>query len=721
MKVGQDAAKQALKSALAPSEAPSHATAPETRQAMSAQRAGERADLGSLPFGWDSPAIRAAQLQEMNRLENSFDQLTPSGSATVLPAQSGGLGAAAPGATGGMGAGLEFNPSIGGTLGAAGGAYGLGRGIANKNPLQAAGGGASTLGSLAGMAGMPALGAGLGAIGGPLSLAQGIKTGDPLQIGTGALGTYNSLATLSQLAPELSNSLIGTTLPSTGQLASQGLNYAAPQLANALGVGSTGATAAGLGGSFAGAEAAGAAAPALADAAMGGTVAGLSTGAGAGAGTGAGMGVGAGLGATVGVAALPAMILAGIFAKKDADEMRGLINRSKESVRMQNEMPGVLSRINQAYIDPNTINSTSTEDLLAKLQQMNNALDTESGQLEHFITMKGSEAPSRIKRVDTAEQEAAKKQMAEQMAPEAAAVQDELARRGVPLDQFFRPGTFTDILGLAGGGTWNAADPSQLAKIGPGNMAQAIDMLRSGQSLESLGPSAAGVDAMRRAAMQGQWSGPNYVGDLGVTHPLIDPYFFNAQDRQAINDYDLAYRSWQGNMGGAGQTEGAPSVTYFGQEDPRVAALQRSMSVPTFAGGGLQPSTFGQTGGMTAGMPNMSGAISSGPATTGAIDPGVAAAGAGKRSPTFLTPELDNRAEAGAGKVGGQPGAAGDQGVPFGVAGKRGGMGIAPQPRPGGGRPGGQAPFGGVPRSGLMPQANGGRPQPNPQRTAGVV
>lgn len=158
-----------------------------------------------------------------------------------------------------------------------------------------------------------------------------------------------------------------------------------------------------------------------------------------------------------------------------------------------------------------------------------------------------------------------------------------------------------------------------------------------------------------------------------------------------------------------------------------------NMQLPGIEGGfgGYDPTTlYGSL--VAGGMPSLdpvqapveaasSGAMPGATPGAGAMDPGTAAGGAGKRAPQFITPEIDNRTEARGGKLGGQQGSVNDPGVPFGMAGKRGGMGVGGAPkRQEGGRPGGQAPFGGVAKQTMMPAQSGGV-QARKQGQRGVV
>jgi hypothetical protein len=207
-------------------------------------------------------------------------------------------------------------------------------------------------------------------------------------------------------------------------------------------------------------------------------------------------------------------------------------------------------------------------------------------------------------------------------------------------------------------------------------------------------------------------------------HPDGTPFQLSPQLMQdySINPYTWGLPGYEGSTNFSGSGQSGEQTDFSGGPQQFYAAhphLQPTAINP-YVASGMQPFDMSKVpaqGGMDVAP------VAAPP--TGSIDPGVQAAAAGKRSPTFATPELDNRAEAMAGKLGGPAGQAGDQGVPFGMAGKRmgpaGGMGVGGGMQPGGG-PRGNAPFGGVPRSGsMMPQQSGGRPQSRPQRGGGVV
>lgn len=72
----------------------------------------------------------------------------------------------------------------------------LGLGAFSGNPVSAAGGGISALGTLARLGGYPGLSAGLGALGGPISLLGSAFTGDMSGIPSGAVGTLSGLGSL---------------------------------------------------------------------------------------------------------------------------------------------------------------------------------------------------------------------------------------------------------------------------------------------------------------------------------------------------------------------------------------------------------------------------------------------------------------------------------------------------------------------------------------------
>jgi len=208
-------------------------------------------------------------------------------------------------------------------------------------------------------------------------------------------------------------------------------------------------------------------------------------------------------------------------------------------------------------------------------------------------------------------------------------------------------------------------------------------------------------------------------------HPDGTPFQLSPQAMQdySINPYTYGIPGYEGSAGFGVGPGGGQSGEQTNFNPPQIfsnahPSLQPGAINPYIASG-MQAFDMSKVPAQQGGM-----AVPASAPTAGAIDPGVQAASAGKRSPTFATPELDNRAEAMAGKLGGPAGQAGDQGIPFGMAGKRmgpaGGMGVNGGMQPGGG-PRGNAPFGGVPRGGMMPQQSGGRTQPRQQRTGGTV
>lgn len=149
----------------------------------------------------------------------------------------------------------------------------------------------------------------------------------------------------------------------------------------------------------------------------------------------------------------------------------------------------------------------------------------------------------------------------------------------------------------------------------------------------------------------------------------------------------------------AGANIPLPSEGGFGAYDP-------NMLYQSLVKGGMQdlgpqqeaPAAVGGAGGGAGALPGAEGV-----------------GGAGKLSPTFVTPELDLRAEAvqGTGKLGGgRPGEGKQEAKPFGMSG-RGGMGV-------GGGPRGNAPFGGAPRQTMMPQQGRGV-QAGRKNQSGVV
>ena len=384
-----------------------------------------------------------------------------------------------------------FNPTLGNTLGVAGGLAGLAGGIQSGNPYGITGGALGTAGNAASMLGYPGAGSLIGGLSGPLSLASGIQSGNPMSLASGALQTYQTVAQLASYFPELSQ-----YLPSLSQLATNALQAVAPSVAETLGLGAS------------------AAAPAATGAATGAT----------GAAEGGAAAAGTGLGAAVGVAALPAAILGGIFMKKDADEMQSIINGMKETVRKRQELPGSIDTATQAM--QNTINlpadlgSIPTADLMQTYQSMLAALPAMSNVRNIIATP--SDAPSRIPRLDTSGLQRFNEQYANIGPFGLAALQDEFARRGLPLEQFWSPLSDADILGFTGRQSLGAT-PEQLASIGPGNMLPSLQALVAGRPLTNLPPALPGVGQARLSAAQQNPSTPG-----------IDPYFFTPEQQQLI-------------------------------------------------------------------------------------------------------------------------------------------------------------------------------------------
>lgn len=390
-----------------------------------------------------------------------------------------------------------FNPTLGNTLGVAGGLAGLAGGIQSGNPYGITGGALGTAGNAASMLGYPGAGSLIGGLSGPLSLASGIQSGNPMSLASGALQTYQTVAQLASYFPELSQ-----YLPSLGQLATNAIQAVAPTLAETLGLGATTAAA----------PAAGAAAEGVGTAAAG--TAGT-------AGT-------AGLGAAVGVAALPAAILGGIFMKKDADEMASIINGMKETVRKRQELPGSVNTVAQAIQGtaglPADLSTLSTPELMQQYQALQAAIPAIGNVRE--IIQHPSDAPSRIPRMDTTELQKFAQAEYNSVPLGLAALQDEFARRGVPLDQFWTPLGEEDILGMYGGA--GNVTPEQLASIGPGNMLASLQALRAGQPLTNLPPALPGVGQARLSAAQQKSNLPLQGAELWGN------YFLTPEQQQLV-------------------------------------------------------------------------------------------------------------------------------------------------------------------------------------------
>lgn len=403
-----------------------------------------------------------------------------------------------------------FNPTLGNVLGVAGGLAGLAGGIQSGNPYGITGGSLATAGNAASMLGYPGVGSAIGGLGGPLSLASGIQSGNPMSLASGALQTYNTVAQLASYFPELSQ-----YLPSLGQLATNALQAIAPSVAETLGLGASAAAPAATAGATGAAEG------------------------------GAAAGAGAGLGAAVGVAALPAAILGGIFMKKDADEMQSIINGMKETVRDRQQLPSSVSDITSAIRNvaglPADLSTLSNDDLGALFNQFQNTHISSMDQLGKVINTKGSSAPSRIPRIDTGGLENLAQAEYNTVPLGIAALQDEFARRGLPMEGYWTPLSGNDILGLGAQG----ATPEQLASIGPGNMLASLQALRAGQPLTNLPPALPGVGQARlNAAQQKDWLPLQGAENWGN-------YFLNPQQQRLLYNSptsaeDLMYAQQQG-------------------------------------------------------------------------------------------------------------------------------------------------------------------------------
>lgn len=385
--------------------------------------------------------------------------------------------------------------------------------------------------------------------------ATGAESATPSILDTGA----DSISALSDASggAGAGASGLGTALQGAGLLAGLGSTAYSVASGDPVGaaLGGAGLVAGGL------TPAALAAGSAIGGATAGGAGLGTALGAGSAA---AGGGLAGGLGAASAVIApfaalaIPALVSGANTVEK---EQRRMLDQIKYSTRIQQAYPEMAKQFQAAIeaSDPASFAALSTDQLLARTKQLSDAFQQSGAFLSPYISQKGSSFPSSVPRVDTTQAEGLMQGVQDKVIPGLAAAQDELARRGVPLDQYFQAGGATDILGLAGGAKGlDQVDPAMLAGIGPGNMAAALAALRAGQPLTGLTPAAGAADFRKAALTQALQDGTLTQGLSGAggatiggqTYAQAAPYLLNAQERGLL-DQIVAQERLAGSYGGS--------------------------------------------------------------------------------------------------------------------------------------------------------------------------